>query len=479
MDINSYINKWYYDSNSKKYFATSILSYDERSVLLLTEHKEIIKICYGIKGQEEYKKRIKLMLEIFEKNQKLLFDKKINISNIESEIEGLKSSEYGYIFNTDKETSLNFFINCPKDEKLFKWYFNKTGGISSRLKIAYCLGCELKKINELGFLTTTISPDKILIKKYNESRFDPNIEFAGIENLSSKNIKQDNVGVDLYYDPLVYNGFKFNSCSSDTYSFAVLFFKLLTTLHPFVGNECENLSEEEILYKVNSGNLNYIGLVDNNKNTNNDFEDLKIFISNKILELFKKMFVDGKLKETKRPSLDDFLDAILESLARLKKCENCNYEYNYNEMKNTCPLCDEKEHIAKIEIYKLTKRNINNKVTEKKELISRAVLQEGVNKIFKRSIDQDVSMLDNFVVVTVDYSKNGKLIIANRFEKQPIYVFGSPIPAKFQKDCSRDFFKSNNLKIGIMFSNLRSEKYEKFRDEVHGEISIRYEIIIK
>ena len=485
MNIDEYVNKWYYTVEGKKYYATDIISFCEDSCFLRSDNFKIIKIIFNIEDKNLFLKKNDLVTNVLGYIKGTSFGNTLKNKNVkgllfaeyEKEIIGLKNSEFGYVIDLPGYTTLDFFINCPNDEKLFKWYFNKTGGISTRLKIAYFLGVELQNLHNAGFVAIDISPKNILVKGFEQENFTPKINLSCFEKMVSKSMVSKFIGRSKYRDPLLYNSLACNDISSDVYSFAIVIFELLTNLHPFVGDACNSLNEEEVRIQIDSGKLTYIGFEGDNENTNELFYATGLFIPDKMLYLFEKMFIDGKFNKEQRPSLDDFLEAILQSIANITKCKMCNYEVNYIRGLKTCPHCNSRLDIKELNIFE-TIRFIDSCDNENKKISTKvfeSLLKPGINVFSKKLIDNFVSCDNNdraLVIILDNLKKN--INIKNCLSNGYINVNGIKVEAGQSKDCSL----FNKININIPYSILKNERKEIWEDCFYGNISMDYEIEI-
>lgn len=163
-------------------------------------------------------------------------------------------------------------------------------------------------------------------------------------------------GTNFYMAPEIGNKSAVANTVTDTYSYAVLLFKMLTTCHPFIGDEAEDENPEKLQEEVDTGKKAYIGDPDSTENKNSNFENTKIFLTEELTELFRRTFVDGKLESSRRPTLMEFMRACAHARNIVIQCDQdgCDAEYYYTGKDCICPMCD--EHIKKI--YLLTSRNM-------------------------------------------------------------------------------------------------------------------------
>ena len=128
-----------------------------------------------------------------------------------------------------------------------------------------------------GYCLVDLSPNHTYLQPYNTEKEQlPIIQFSSIDKISSYTYPPITAGADRYCDPLVYLKRAGVSSASDTYSFAIMLFEMLTACHPFVGEDSEHMDSQDLSAAINSGTLDYIG--DTKSNCNEDFEYTQIFL---------------------------------------------------------------------------------------------------------------------------------------------------------------------------------------------------------
>lgn len=146
-----------------------------------------------------------------------------------------------------------------------------------------------------------------------------NIYFIDCDSWSVDNEKCE-VAMDLFKDPLLSTN-NFNS-DTDTYSLAILIWKLLTRIHPFGGTMTPDIN---ILDRMKNG----ISVIDNSNvnipKTIKTWRNLSPALISKLKSIF----------ETNCRILDNELEDMF---TNLKYCDK-DKEYYYNKFM-TCPLCD-------------------------------------------------------------------------------------------------------------------------------------------
>lgn len=355
MVVDDYLNKTYITEDGNRYTATSVFQIGKDFVLLKSDTESFIKILFDIKNAKELIKQVDWLIGLNKEGKENARVKTFEYTLFPKErIINLKSSEIGFICCAPIGITLGKFIN-PSDRFTYNWYFNQTGGIYARLLLGYRIAIELKRLFDEGVYIGKINPDTIRIDPAGLSgKGSKKVQFVASECLSTIINPNSFFGYDLYFDPLVYKSQRTNSQLSDTYTYALILFEILTTCHPFKGEEYENLTEEDSIQKVNSGEMEYIGC-SITQNYNEFFDEVgKDFIPQELAILFKKMFTVGKLSQSQRPNIEEFAQACLKGLHKLCTCSEvtCAHEFNCSLINTECPYCKKVNKPKFIKFYK-------------------------------------------------------------------------------------------------------------------------------
>lgn len=330
-----YLNKTFFDTQRNKYRTTSEVDFGENWIEMKTEDGKLLVMFNDLDNPKRQQRRLEWLVSVRDKSELdsiLAFPTAI--------LTGLKRNEVGYVATLENDCTLNYYLHPSRGEKLFKWYCDKTGGITYRLKIAYSIASAIQRVHSEGYCLVDVSPNHTHLQPFDvEKEQIPIIQFSGIDKISSYTYPPISSGADKYCDPLVYLKRTGASSASDTYSFAVMVFEMLTTCHPFIGEAAADMNSDKLYAAINGGALDYIG--DTVSNNNENFEYTQILLPEDLSELFQQMFVDGKFNASVRPTLETFKAAIIRSLRKVIKCDHkgCEREYPFNA-DNVCPFCD-------------------------------------------------------------------------------------------------------------------------------------------
>lgn len=428
MNIEAYLNRNYFDTQRGKHKTVKILNNQNNSIIFETEDNDLLKIRIEKENIIDYRERLEWLQNTVSGNK---LDNIIALPT--GVLKGLRYNEVGYVSEVGFENLLKDYMKPVKGEKLFKWYFDKTGGIEFRLELGIELAEALSKIHNEGYCYVDISPDGISVTSYKNRVKKPAIKFIYPDNLSSYMKHPISLGKDRYIDPLVNRGMAGNSVISDTYSYAIVLFELLTLQHPFVGEQCDGLDDKEITEKINDGNYDYID-DDLSDNFNEEFEETKFFMPENLKVLFSRMFGIGKLSIFKRPNLLEFKEACEKAKKDLICCTNsaCSRTYAYNEL-HKCPFCN---RVTELIITVTSKRIISSNkeillphgefdkftaLPEVEEVIDTMNLKPGINRITRKFFDKSINNEDEILLLKLNLD-SGKIVVRNKFKKIKIKV---------------------------------------------------------
>lgn len=486
-----YLNKTFFDTQRNKYRPISEVDSGSNWAEMKTEDGKLLVIFNNLEEPKYQQRRLEWLSRV---KNKCALDSILTFPT--AILTGLKRNEMGYVAVPENENTLNYYIHPPKDEKLFKWYFDKTGGITYRLKIAYCIADAIQRVHSEGYCLVDISPNHTHLRSFDTTKEPlPTIQFSGIDKISSYTYPPITPGANKYCDPLVFLNRASASSSSDTYSFAIMVFEMLTTCHPFIGEDTIDMSGDELAAAINSGSLDYIGNTDSN--SNEDFEYTQILLPEDLSELFQQMFVSGKFNASARPTLTRFKAAILRSLRKMIRCDynGCEREYPFNA-DNICPFCG--CHTKRV----LTAR-VHKVVTASEELLlpydgrqgfsalpsieeemSFVVIHEGTNKITRTCFEPEATDApDNTGILVYYFHEQKKITVRNRFKKLNIIVNGKVLTPyiKADKDQHSDYSFPDSEQIVIELpdnAQIEPETIVNISSDEYGYGSITHKWIV-
>lgn len=412
---NDLVGKIIRDVDGREYHITSVLNKGGQGIVYRTAEDYLIKINTSL-DRDKYLERYRWLQK---RGAKLPKETRIAFP-----LAILEEPYIGYVMKEAKgHVSLNDYVDKPEEiEDLWDWYFNATGGLTKRLQIGYLLAKSLRYLHINGYAYVDLSPSNIFVSREKNS-----LAIIDSDNITSGAYKPLVDGTNFYMAPEIGNHVAVASTVTDTYSYAVLLFKMLTTCHPFIGDDAEDANPEWVLDAVDKGKLDYIGDPNSSNNKNSNFENTQVFLTEELKELFRRTFVDGKLESSRRPTLIEFMKACAHAKNITIQCDNadCDAEYFYSSPDCTCPLCDKKIK----SIYTLTSRNMVK--TSGKILIplegksdlkpldvysdvsGTMMITKGMKYINRSFFDENIPFELDGSLAAVARTKNGNLAVIN------------------------------------------------------------------
>lgn len=218
--------------------------------------------------------------------------------------------------------------------------FKETGGLQRRYQLLGKLARELAELHGRGIAYGDLSPDNIFVST--------NANFSEVwlidcDNLATNSINyNESIFTPDYGAPeLVRDESGINSLT-DSWSFAVIAFQLLTFMHPLKG-EIVLESDEALEEKALRGELPWIEnpIDDSNAAAPDKRGLLAVAMTKKLTNIFQQCFTEGLNAPEHRPSMMEWAEVFEQAALTTLTCNNdaCGQSFIYNRTKQ-CPFCD-------------------------------------------------------------------------------------------------------------------------------------------
>jgi DNA-binding helix-hairpin-helix protein with protein kinase domain len=334
----------------------------------------------------------------------------------------IKSPYVGYVMERVHEhVPLNSYLIPPNGEKLTRWY-NAGLGFRGRLLLGYFIARAFEELSADNLAYCDISGNNILIKVTTSGAATKiSVRMIDIDNIYVAGRGAASIlGTPRYIAPEIISKKKNPDVFSDNYSLAVILFELLRVGHPYVSDEISDGTpeDEEAAY---AGKKEYVTDANSQKMLPTD-----AVFTEKLKELFKSCFVEGKNNRVKRPRAKDFQFALLEASNKVIKCQSCG-AWHYPRKKNNkyeCPWCDAiskpKAVLYFYDRFEKTTGAEEDKIFD--EQINSYILREGINQIkslyILRADDADKTT-ENYLTIAKD---NKGYHAFNEFDREDIRI---------------------------------------------------------
>lgn len=217
--------------------------------------------------------------------------------------------------------------------------FIETGGQNRRLKILTSLATTLAELHGRGLAYGDLAPANIFVSRSLEHAEVWLIDCDNISQLSREGAQK--IYTPDYGAPEIIRGESGINSLTDSWSFAVIAFQLLTLQHPFKGLLVQD-GEPELEEQALRGELPWIDDPDDDSNQAESGIPREWVLTRELQNLFQQCFGAGRDDPGARPSLASWRAAFEAAVARQMYCKSgdgCGSSF-YISKERQCPFCD-------------------------------------------------------------------------------------------------------------------------------------------
>ncbi len=217
--------------------------------------------------------------------------------------------------------------------------FIESGGLSRRLRLLAGLARTLAELHGRGLAYGDLAPGNVFVSHSNEHSEVWLIDCDNISQLSRAGGQK--IYTPDYGAPEIVRGESGIDSLTDSWSFAVIAFQLLTLQHPLKGdlvNDGEPEEEERAL----RGELPWIDDPEDEVNRTTRGLPRDLVLTKPLRSLFQQCFGPGLNEPEMRPSLMEWRSALEAAAALLLQCtegDGCGSSFYINTARQ-CPFCD-------------------------------------------------------------------------------------------------------------------------------------------
>ena len=233
----------------------------------------------------------------------------------------LAEPRFGYVMElmdglVPLQSLLDSFINA-EDEAPADYL--RQGGLRRRIRILVQLARALNQLHARGMLYGDLSPSNIFVS---DDPAHAETWLIDCDNISLEAHDGLTVHTADYGAPEVVRGDALLSSLTDSWSFAVIAYQLLTHNHPFKG---ELISDGEPEEEEAALRGEYPWIYDQQDDANQCFANLPIQLieHSRLPALFSRCFELGRHNASERPGMAEWLEALTEIGERLYCCASC------------------------------------------------------------------------------------------------------------------------------------------------------------
>ena len=217
--------------------------------------------------------------------------------------------------------------------------FVASGGLARRSRLLARLARVLAKLHGLSIAHGDISPKNIFVSR---SQDHGEVWLIDSDNLSYA-VKDSSLPVYTpdYGAPEIFRGDSGISTYTDSWSFAVIAFQLMTLLHPFKSGELVD-SDVELEVAAHRGELPWIDHCDDERNRSGLGIPREYVLTPTLVALFDRCFRLGLEDHEQRPSMAEWAGALEAASALQVECvkpKGCGSTFYWNKQLQ-CPFCD-------------------------------------------------------------------------------------------------------------------------------------------
>ena len=270
----------------------------------------------------------------------------------------------------------------PDKEMTFSDWYNRGLGLRERIFIGYIIAKAFGELEKNNLSYCDISGSNILVRIQKGA----SIKMIDVDNIYTAGKGTAAVlGTPRYIAPEVMSRQKNPDVLSDNYSLAVILFELLRVGHPYISDDVLDGTPEDEEAAL-AGKYDYV----TDENSTNMLPANVVF-TDKLKELFRRCFVDGKKNRLARPSALEFEYALLEASNKVIKCPSCgawHYVRKTGRVYEDCPWCDsQSKPKARLNFYDILSEGEDYRTGQKVDseskgkLVNTYILREGKNQI--------------------------------------------------------------------------------------------------
>lgn len=325
-----------YDSLGNEYELTGKVGEGGQGMVCSTDRKNILVKVINTSNKTKIDKAIKQIQWVSQQN---LGDLNIALPKI-----AITSPKQGYVMELmdgliSLQTVIDQSFNDLQENESTEEYL-KTGGVERRIKLLLAMATTISELHSRGYAYGDLSPENIFIS---ENVSHSQVWFIDCDNICF-NEREGNACffTPSYGAPEVVKNHKNVNCLTDSWSFAVIAFELLTHQHPFKGSYVEDGDPEIVEQQAFEGELPWVYDLEDLSNESVGGIPLDLVANTNIIGLFRRCFEEGKTNPLKRPSLSQWRMVLQEAIDQTLNCQHCRHQFFYssNETEQVCPFCD-------------------------------------------------------------------------------------------------------------------------------------------
>lgn len=326
-----------YDSQGNQYELTGSIGEGGQGMVCTTDRPGILVKVINTKSKDKIAKAIKQIEWIGQQN---ITDLNMALPKI-----AITRPKYGYVMELmdgliSLQDLLNKSFNDFQDNDSLEQYLH-TGGLARRTKLLLEIATTLSELHSRGYAYGDLSTANIFVS---ESVKDSQVWFIDCDNICfNEREGATHLHTPGYGAPEVVRNEQNVNCLTDSWSFAVIAFELLTHQRPFNGLQVEDGEPEIAEQQAFEGKFPWVYDSQDDSNESTGGIPLEVVSNSSITMLFKQCFEAGKNNPLLRPSLSQWRTTLQQAADQTLDCQHCGHQFFYQENQKiqTCSFCDE------------------------------------------------------------------------------------------------------------------------------------------
>ena len=222
-----------------------------------------------------------------------------------------------------------------QEEDFVEWY-KATGGTMKRYRVLSRLAYILRSLHAKGLTYCDLSPNNIFVSSLPDNA---EVFLIDMDNVRHRTGITHNIYTPFYGAPEIVTNTDCNTPFSDSFSFAVIAYELLTASHPLIGDYVDEDAERE--EPALAGRIPWVEDPVDTINARSTGIPSSTFIAGQLMNLFHRTFEEGLNDPMKRPDMFEWYEAIEQSLDGMLTCPDCGMVYPYYNTRS-CTICGRK-----------------------------------------------------------------------------------------------------------------------------------------
>lgn len=252
-------------------------------------------------------------------------------------LELLRAPHAGYVMELlTGMVPIRTLLAPPRGERAGIDWYQRTGGLRRRLLVLARAAHTLAQLHGKGLAYADPSPANIFISG------DPALAQAWLidtDNLcyESQPVARAGVYTPGYGAPELVQGKSGVTTLSDVHAFAVIAFRALTLVHPFIGDLVDK-GEPELEEQAFAGLIPWVEDESDDRNRASFGVPREWVLSPGLGEAFRRTFGAGRLTPSARPGAAEWAERLYAAADATISCPECSGSYYFNQPR--CSWCD-------------------------------------------------------------------------------------------------------------------------------------------